>query len=197
MLMQNTSFFSRSRSALSSFLVTVVAVAAFANVASAQAPTLPRPLADVPVKTAKEPIDFKKYRGKLIVIGLMSTSCSHCATAMGALRSVQTTFGPKGVQVVAAVGDPVSQQTIDNFAKTANANFPVGFLDQPQFMKIADLKEGQRPFVPVMLYVDRKGVVRSQVFGDEPLMRADVLAAIMKDAALLVKADEQGAAKGK
>jgi peroxiredoxin len=197
MLTQNTGSFMRSRSALASFLMTVVATAAFANVASAQSPVIPRPLADVPIKTAKDPIDLKKYRGKMLVIGLMSTTCAHCATAMETLRSVQNSLGPKGLQVVAAVGDPVSQEKINAFAKTANANFPVGFLDQPQFMKLADLKEGQRPFVPVMLYVDRKGIIRSQVFGDDPYMRADVSSAILKDAGLLLKADQQAAEKGK
>ena len=76
-------------------------------------------------------------------------------------------------------------------------SFPVRFLDHPQFMKLADLKVGQRPFVPVMLYVDRKGIIRSQVFGDDPYMRADVSSAILKDAGLLLKADQQAAEKGK
>ena len=38
-------------------------------------------------------------------------------------------------------------------------------------MKLANLGPKDRPFVPIMLFVDAKGVVRVQMFGNDPLMK--------------------------
>jgi thiol-disulfide isomerase/thioredoxin len=170
-------------------LLTALMSPVFATHALAQSPTVPRALADVKIKTPEAPIDLKKFRGKPLIIGLVSTSCSHCKTAMEALGEIKQTMGPKGMQVLGAAGDPVPLQKILEFSKSANIHFPFGYIDQPQFVQLADLKPGQRPFVPVMIYVDRNGIVRSQVFGDAPGMRQDVHSAILYEAALLLKAD--------
>lgn len=166
-------------------------LALFCGTAMAQLPQGGRPLPDVPIQTsATSSLDLKQYRGKSLVIGLISTVCQHCVTAIQTLRELQTKYGTSGLQVVAAVGDPIPISDIGIFAAQQKANFPVGFLNQPEFIKLAALKPGQRPFVPIVLFVDRKGMVRVQYFGDDQIMKQDVRAAItlttehlLKDAA--------------
>jgi hypothetical protein len=38
-------------------------------------------------------------------------------------------------------------------------------------MKVAAIGPKDRPFVPIMLFVDARGAVRVQLFGNDPLMK--------------------------
>ena len=50
-------------------------------------------------------------------------------------------------------------------------NFPVGFLDQAGAIKIADIPKDMRPFVPIMMFIDRLGTVRVQYYGNDPVFK--------------------------
>ncbi|MEQ1885016.1 MAG: TlpA disulfide reductase family protein [Bryobacteraceae bacterium] len=144
-----------------------------------QMPPGGRPLPDVPVKTGpNSSVDLKQFRGKPLVIGLISSTCDHCVKAMNTFRDLQTKYRADGLRVVVAIGDPIPITEVTAFAEKHRANFPVGFLNQPEFIKMAALKPGQRPFVPIVMFVDPKGMVRLQYFGDDAIMKSDVNAAI-------------------
>jgi hypothetical protein len=162
--------------------------------AMAQLPRRGRMLPDVPIQMGAATLDLKQYRGKSLVIGLISTTCLHCADAMKALKEVQTKFSPAGLQVVVAAGDPGAVSIASQYAAQMRANFPVGSLEQAAFIKLADIKPGVRPFVPIIMFVDRTGMVRMQYFGDDGIMKQDVGAAIRLTAEQLVK-DPVGAPK--
>jgi hypothetical protein len=38
---------------------------------------------------------------------------------------------------------------------------------------LGDIGKGERPFAPIFLFVDRKGVVRQQFFGDSPFFKTE------------------------
>jgi len=89
--------------------------------------------------------------------------------------------------VVVAAGDPVAVSAVGDFAAKMRANFPVGYLDQPEFIKLAALGPGVRPFVPIVMFVDRKGMVREQFFGDDDAMKKDARTAITIKAEQMLK----------
>ena len=131
-----------------------------------------RNLPDVPVsQPGGKKLDLKQYRGKALVLAIISTTCQDCGEVVDLLKLIQTEQGPRGLQVVVAAGDPSAASAIGPFAATHKPNFPLGYLDRPAIMKIANLGPKDRPFVPILLFVDAMGAVRVQLFGDDSLMK--------------------------
>ena len=59
---------------------------------------------------------------------------------------------------------------LGSFAKAHKLNFPLGYLNKAEIIKLANITPQDRPFVPIMLFVDPRGMVRVQLFGNDPLM---------------------------
>jgi hypothetical protein len=130
-----------------------------------------RPLADVPISQAGgKKLDLKQYRGKALVLTLISTTCVHCAEVVDLLKQIQEEQGAHGLQVVVAAGDDNGAVVIGPYAAAHKPNFPLGYVDRAALRKLANLTPKDRPFVPIMLFVDAKGAVRVQMFGNDPLM---------------------------
>lgn len=130
-----------------------------------------RPLPDVPItQPGGKKLDLKQYRGKALVLALISTDCEHCDHAVDFLKIIQNESGSQGLRVVAAAGDPEAATVVIGFGAKHAPNFPLGYLDKAAFIKIANLQPDDRPFVPVLLFIDAKGMVRVQLHGDDPLM---------------------------
>ena len=131
-----------------------------------------QPLPDVPIsQPGGKKLDLKQYRGKALVVALISTTCKDCAQTVDFLKLMQAENAAQGLQVVAAAGDTNAVAKIVPFARQHKLNFPIGFLDREGFIKMASLKPHDRPFVPVLLFVDPKGMVRVQLMGDDPLLK--------------------------
>ena len=135
----------------------------------------PRPLADViiPVPAGKA-IRLKAYRGKVLLVAMISTDCKTCIASIEILNRAQQDFGPQGFQVVAAAGDQNAQYMLQPFVQRYRPLFPMGYLNVDEMMKLGDI--GPKGGVaPIFLFVDRKGIVRQQVFGDNPFFKAEEL----------------------
>ena len=131
-----------------------------------------RNLPDVPVsQPGGKKLDLKQYRGKALVLAIISTTCQDCGEVVDLLKQIQQAEGPHGLQVVVAAGDPHAENVIGAFIATHKPNFPLGYLDRPAIMKIGNIGPKDRPFVPIMLFVDARGAVRVQLFGNDPLMQ--------------------------
>ena len=117
-------------------------------------------------------VDLKQYRGKVVLMAVISEGCPPCINSIAMLNRAQKEFGPRGFQVVAAVGDPNGQYNLQAFQARYRPAFPIGFLNPPQILKLGgyDPRE-QHVDVPVMIFIDRKGVVQFQVSGESPFFK--------------------------
>ncbi len=130
-----------------------------------------RPLPDVPISGAGgRKLDLKKYRGKALVVALIAISCQHCATVLDVLTKLQVEEGPRGLRIVAAAGDEDAAATFGKYASQHRLNFPFGYVDRAALIKLANVGPKDRPFVPILMFVDAKGFVRVQMFGNDPLL---------------------------
>ena len=104
---------------------------------------------------------LSSYRGKTIVMAFMFTTCEHCQHTAGLLSKIQTEYAAKGVQVLGVTIDPGAKQGIPVFLKITGANFPVGYSTEAQAMKfLHGPSDGW--YVPMLAFIDRNGIVRSQ-----------------------------------
>src|SRR6185295_1112006 len=131
-----------------------------------------RPLPDVPVSlVGGKKLDLKQYRGKALVLAIISTTCKDCGEVVEILKMIQNEQASHGLQVVVAAGDPNAAVALGPFATDHKPNYPLGYMDRPAIMKVASIGPQDRPFVPIMLFVDARGAVRVQLFGNDPLMQ--------------------------
>jgi peroxiredoxin len=135
---------------------------------------IPRPLADVtiPIPNGKA-VSLKSYRGKVLLVAMISTDCKTCIASIDILNHVQNDYGKQGFQVVAIAGDQNAQYMIGPFIQRYRPVFPMGFLSVGEMARLGDIKPDENHFAPIFMFVDRKGMVRDQVYGDNPLFKTE------------------------
>ncbi len=132
----------------------------------------PRPVSQVPIPLPDgKKINLRQFRGKVVVVAIVSTTCDDCVKTLQMLTQVQKDLGPQGLQVVAGAGDDNAQYLVQPFAQRYKLNFPLGFLTKDQMIAIADIAAGRRPVAPILLFIDKKSTVRYQYYGDNPFFR--------------------------
>ena len=102
---------------------------------------------------------LSSYRGKVVVMAFMYTTCTHCQHTAGVLATINKEYADKGVQILGVAIDSGAQQGIPTFLKITGANFPVGFASTDQALKFLHAPaEGW--YVPMLAFIDRNGMIR-------------------------------------
>ena len=113
---------------------------------------------------------LSSYRGKVVMMAFMFTTCSHCQALSKIITKLQGELGPKGFQAVGAVFNDdvntptagVNAQVTANFVSQFAAGFPVGYASQASVLSYLGHSDIERWVVPQIAILDRKGVVRAQ-----------------------------------
>jgi len=145
---------------------------AFLFLLTATYAAVPRTIANIPIQTPdRKNINLREYRGKVMILILFSTTCADCLQTVEMLNHVQADFGKRGFQVVGAAIENNSAYNVGPFNNRYRPSFPVGFLNQPEAVKMMDMPAGMRPFVPILMFIDGKGTVRFQYYGNDAFMK--------------------------
>ena len=143
----------------------------FAGEAPKTGPVVPRKAPEFVFNMIDGPQQLlSMYRGKNIVLALMFATCSHCQKTAQVLTKVQTEHAGKGVQVLGAVFDQGDAGRVQMFNKSLGLNFPVGYSDQGAVLKFLGLSPTEPYFVPILVFIDKRGTIRSQYVGDEAFL---------------------------
>ncbi|MGP8243770.1 MAG: TlpA family protein disulfide reductase [Bryobacteraceae bacterium] len=107
--------------------------------------------------------DLYDYRGKIVVLEFMQTTCPHCASFADTLEQVEKKYGDK-VQILAVVHAPDdNSNTVARFAAGHGVHYPILF-DQGQ-MAYSYVRSGNLQFPHVYL-IDAKGMIQGDyVYG--------------------------------
>jgi cytochrome oxidase Cu insertion factor (SCO1/SenC/PrrC family) len=110
---------------------------------------------------------LSSLRGKVVAIAFMFTTCPHCQALCPILANIQKDYAAKGVQFV---GDVINEDAKDGLANFnvlySRGAFPVGWSTQSaalEFLKHPD----PHYYVPMMAFIDRKGMIQSQYIGND------------------------------
>lgn len=119
---------------------------------------------------------ISQYKGKVVVLAFVLTTCPHCQRAVGFLTADQNEFGPRGLQVLACAVESHSDQAVPGFIRQFHPSFPVGFnLDQAKVLGYAQHPLTQIPHMPIMLFLDREGIIRAQYEGDSAFLNMETM----------------------
>jgi len=161
-------------------LVNLLVVAAV----TLSAAKLPRPMADVVMETlnVQQRLHLIDTRGKIRVVLLVSVGCDHCERVIPVFSKVEREYRDKGVQFLGAAVNIENVKQLSPLLAKTKPSFLIGQLPPEQVMRLADFTKEERPFVPMVLFVDKNNYVQYQYNGDgeffkDPQGRSGVLKA--------------------
>ncbi|HJZ99753.1 MAG TPA: TlpA disulfide reductase family protein [Candidatus Solibacter sp.] len=156
----------------------------------ATAAPLPRPSPNFAIHlTPAGQVSPTQYKGKVVVLAFISTTCPHCQHTTQVLSGLQRELGSRGLQVLAAAFNPMANMLVPDFIKQYQPSFPVGYTERADVHGYLDHSEQLQMYVPVLVFIDRRGMIRHQYLGDDPFQQnqeknlRDTIEAMLKEPA--------------
>jgi thiol-disulfide isomerase/thioredoxin len=112
----------------------------------------------LPGKTAQ----LSEYRGKVVALEFIFTTCPHCQAASKMMTKLQEEFGGRGLQVIDVAVNQNADLLVDNFVKDFKVGFPVGWVPSDHFLAFMGFDPKDRFVVPQLALIDRKGMIHYQ-----------------------------------
>lgn len=153
-------------------LTSLLALTALAASAFAAAP-VPRKAPEfvIQMPDGNQQLLLSSYKGKVVVLALMFTTCSHCQQTSTYLSTLQKEYAAKGqpVQILGATWDDQAKTQVKAFDAIFAKGFPCGYTSRKNVLDLLGQPENNPPFVPVLLFIDKTGTIRVQhmVTGDD------------------------------
>ncbi len=111
---------------------------------------------------------LSSYRGKVVAFMFVSTDCPHCQDTCRLMETLLKEYGPRGFQVLAVAFNPMAIMLVPEFIKITGATYPVGYSERDPVFDYLQRSVTLRTYVPIMVFIDRKGMIRGQYLGDDP-----------------------------
>ncbi len=158
-----------------------------AGLALAQAVNPPRKMPELAFTVPGEGEKLlSQYRGKVLALDFIQTTCPHCQAAAKVLSGFQDKYGRDGFQALDLAINALDENRtpaqagdlVKGFAQTYGAmNFPVGWVKRESMPAFMDFSFVERTVVPQVVLIDRKGMIRYQTpaSGESDLRQPDVL----------------------
>jgi len=133
-----------------------------------------RPAPEYTVKlTTGRQIPLSSYRGKVVALMFVSTDCPHCQDTCAYMEKVQRQYGARGLQTLAVAFNPMAIMLVQEFINKTRATFPVGYDERDPVYAFLQRSTQLQTYVPIMVLIDRNGVIRGQHLGDDPIFTLD------------------------
>ena len=111
--------------------------------------------------------DLAEYRGKIVVLDIMQTSCPHCIPFAKVLEALKASYGGK-VEVLAIVNPPDDHNKVAAFVAQSKITYPMLFdCGQVAYSYILpDAMQGGKITTPHVYLIDASGTIRGDwVYG--------------------------------
>jgi peroxiredoxin len=134
---------------------------------------IPRPAPEFSISApGGKTIKLSDYKGKVVVLEILSTTCPSCQKSAGMLAKLNRELGSKGFQPLGAAMNEGAD--VAGFVKTYGVNFPLG-TTRPDaayaFLQHSVMKPGF--YFPQLVFIDRKGVIRAQYGGADAFVQTN------------------------
>lgn len=148
-------------------------LALFLAAASAFSATVPRPAPELAIQMPDGTQTLlSKYRGKVVCLALVFTTCPHCQKTSTLLGQLQKEYSPKGVQVLGAAFNDNAAGLVPAFNQQfVKGAYPLGSLERNTVLEFLQLPVMAQFYVPILVFIDRKGNIVGQHIGDEDFFR--------------------------
>ena len=121
-------------------------------------------------RLSSPPLQISQYKGKVVALAFIDTNCPHCQNLTKLLNVISKEYAPKGVQVVACAFNDGVKDLLSEFLQKFQPTFPVGYCDRDAVMVYVQYSVLKPFYVPHMVFLDRRGVVRGDFAGESDFM---------------------------
>jgi len=112
---------------------------------------------------------LSNYKGKVVILEFLFTTCPHCQKSAMILSKLQREYAMRGLQVLGVAINP--DPDLAGFAKQYASAFPVGAGTRDSALNFLQQSVMATNFyVPQMVFIDKKGVIRGQYSGTDPFL---------------------------
>lgn len=124
-------------------------------------------------RVGSPPIQLTQYRGKVVLLVFILTTCPHCQQLTRDLAPIAHDYEARGVQIVECAFNQGAEQAIPGFVQALQPAFPVGWADNATVMSYVgrSLMETTPFYVPHTVFLDRRGVVQGEYAGESDFMK--------------------------
>lgn len=105
---------------------------------------------------------LSSYRGKVIGLLFVHTTCPHCQHTSQVFTQIQKEYGPRGFQALDVAFNEMANLYVPEFVKSFSIGYPVSFASHDEVLDYLKYSVMQRYVVPQIVWIDRKGDIRSQ-----------------------------------
>ena len=126
----------------------------------------PRPSPPLEIVDSAGKRVLSNYKGKVVVIQFLLTTCQHCQAFSQILNQCQNDYGPRGFQALGGAANEATPQMAKDYATQFAPAFPVGPLPRETVLSYLGLSLMDRFGYPQIVVIDRKGRIREQTSTD-------------------------------
>jgi peroxiredoxin len=101
------------------------------------------------------------------MIEFLHTTCPHCQHTAAVIQQLYKEFGPRGFQPIGVAFNENAALLVPDFVRQLGLTFPLGVCPQDTVLSYIQHPLGQLFYVPQMVFVDRKGIIRAQHGGKD------------------------------
>jgi thiol-disulfide isomerase/thioredoxin len=113
---------------------------------------------------------LSQFRGKVVALEFILTTCPHCQQASKTMTQFQNEFGPRGFQAIDLAingldegrNESQANELVQAFARDYRVGFSVGWITRDPMMSFMGFSLADRMVVPQLVLIDRKGMIRYQ-----------------------------------
>lgn len=152
-------------------LLLISALGVLSALAFAASP-VPRPALQLEIVDSGGKHPLSSYKGKVVVVQFLLTTCQHCQAYSQVLNRFQATYGPRGFQALGAAVNEATPEMARDYAARYAQGFPVGPLTREPMLAFMAISVMERPGFPQIAVIDRKGQIREQTSCDNTHLQA-------------------------
>jgi len=118
-------------------------------------------------RVGDSPLPLSKYRGKVVAVAFISTTCPHCQNLTKTLSGIYSDYASRGVEILECAFN--EDMVLPAFIKQFNPPFPVGYAkrnDVYAYLQYSVI-ETKPVYVPHMVFLDKTGVIRGDYPGED------------------------------
>ena len=135
---------------------------------------VPRPSPELVINTLSgAPQRVTQYRGKVVVVEFLLTTCSHCQHTTEVLKKLQGDYGSQRLQVLGSAVEEMAPMNVAGFVSRFKPGFPVGYNSLKTVAEYTQQNPTSRMEMPQLVFIDRNGIIRAQYAGSAPLFGAN------------------------
>lgn len=161
--MKETLFMPRLLSTAACLLLTLMTLAAA---------EVPRPCPEFTISLANgKAVSISQYKGKVVVLEVTLTSCPACKRCAKVIQKLYEELGPRGFQPLSVAINRGADKLVAGYIRESQLTYPVGYSQHHQAVNLLQHPILLPLWVPQLVFIDKKGVIRAQYAGTDKFFR--------------------------